>query len=80
MRGDNEYLDSMQFFNQANELMVEIKGETVKGKWSTMELRDDQHIIGVKGNMCEKYVRGIGFFVWSIGMGVPLEDEEEKKE
>ena len=38
-----------------------------------MELRSDEHIIGVKANMCDKYIRGIGFFTWTLGMGVPLD-------
>ena len=28
--------------------------------------------------MCEKYLRGIGFYIWKIGMGVPLDMEEVK--
>ena len=44
-----------------------------------MELGPDMHIIGVKGNMCNKYIRGIGFFIWKLGMGVPI-DEEVKNE
>ena len=42
-----------------------------------MELGPLEHIIGVKANMCDKYIRGIGFFTWKLGMGVPLDSIKE---
>ena len=75
VRGDDEYLDAMTFYDQHGQVMLDIRGNTVKGVWKTMELGSVEHIIGVKANMCDKYIRGIGFFTWKLGMGVPLEVE-----
>ena len=30
--------------------------------------------------MCPKYVRGIGFYIWRLGMGVPIEEDENDEE
>ena len=73
VRGDDEYLDGMNFIGENGQTLLEIRGKTLKGVWKTMKLDKDMHIIGVKANMCDKYIRGIGFFVWKLGMGVPLE-------
>ena len=47
-----------------------------------LELGKHEHINGIQANMCAKYVRGLGFFVWKLGLGVPLvyDEEEELKE
>ena len=45
-----------------------------------MELGKDQHIIGISANMCPKYIRGIGFYVWKLGMGVPIDEEVKVEE
>ena len=73
VRGDDEYLDAIIFLDEKDQPILEIRGNTVKGVMKTMQLEKDMHIIGVKANMCEKYIRGIGFFVWKLGMGVPLD-------
>ena len=50
----------------------------MNGKPFSMILSEDEFIIGVKGNMCAKYLRGIGFYIWKVGMGVNIEGEEFK--
>ena len=71
VRGDQEYLEALNFFDEKGVPVLAIRGENVKGTWSTLQLQKDQHIIGIKANMCTKYVRGIIFYIWRLGMGVP---------
>ena len=81
MRGEQEYLEQMTFWDLNGNEILSFRGENVKGTTTTMELNKGEHIIGIKACMCEKYVRGIGFYVWKIGLGVPIrEDEEENKQ
>ena len=86
VRGDQEYLEALNFFDEKGVPVLAIRGENVKGTWSTLQLQKDQHIIGIKANMCTKYVRGIIFYIWRLGMGVPgqqafdVEAIEEMKE
>ena len=60
----------MIFYDAYEQEILAIKGTTVKGEWHTLELKNDEHIIGIKANMCPKYIRGIGFFIWKRGMGL----------
>ena len=67
--------------------VVDIKGETVKGEMYNMTLNDTQRIVGVEAHMCDKYIRGLGFYIWKIGMGIPpveintiINPNEERKE
>ena len=64
---------------------MSFSGEAVSGKWQTLVLGKGEQIIKVKANMCDRYVRGIGFFLWKNGMGLPnytrdLHDDEEDKD
>ena len=69
VRGHEEFLEAMNFYDQKGDLIVEIRGESIKGEWKTLDLEADQHIIGVKANMCDKYIRGLFFFMGKQGMG-----------
>ena len=40
------------------------------GDWETLELGPGEQVIGIKANMCERFCRGIGFFLWKPGMGI----------
>ena len=73
VRGNDKYLDGMNFIGENGQILFEIRGKSVKEVWKTIQLDKDMHIIGVKANVCDKYIRGIGFFVWKLGMGVLLE-------
>ena len=70
VRGKQEYLEAMNFYDAQHNLILSIKGKTVVGQMETLKLAADQHLVGIKGNMCDNYIRGIVFFVWSNGMGV----------
>ena len=81
MRGDMDFIDSVTFYDTKGEILVGMRGENVKGKLYTMTLSEDETIIGIKATECDKYLRGLGFYVWKIGMGVPrnlTEAVEEK--
>ena len=60
--------------------MVGMRGENVKGKLYEMKLSDEETIIGIKATECDKYVRGLGFYVWKVGMGVPKDLTEQIEE
>ena len=70
VRGKSEFLEAINFYDSKRNLILGIRGHTVKGEWETLALNADQHLVGIKGNMCDNYIRGIMFFVWSNGMGV----------
>ena len=53
-------------------LQIGITDKTVLPYLKTIEVGKNEHIVGIKANMCDKYIRGIGFFVWKLGMGIPL--------
>ena len=80
VRGDMEFIDSLTFYDQKGGILVGIKGENVKGKLYTLDLSNEETIIGIKATMCEKYIRGLGFYVWKVGMGVPNDLSEDIKE
>lgn len=70
VRGKQEYLEAINFYDSQHELILAIRGNRVCGEWETLKLNEDQHLVGIKGNMCDNYIRGLVFFVWSNGMGV----------
>ena len=71
VRKDNNYMDSLIFRDRHDYVICKIQGDKQIGEWKTLVLGANESIAGVKATMCEKYVRGIGFFVWSQGMGLP---------
>ena len=71
-------MDAMVFVDQYNCEIFKFHGDNVKGDWKSLELNDDEKIVGVKANMCEKYIRGIGFYVWQKGMGMPRQVEPQQ--
>ena len=79
VRGEQEYLEAMTFTDQNDKEILSFRGENVRGTWSELVLNKNEHIVGIQANMCEKYVRGIGFYVWKLGLGIPIVDKEEEK-
>ena len=79
VRGEQEYLESLTFWDENGNELISIRGENVKGPLKVLELGKNEHINGIQANMCAKYVRGLGFFVWKFGLGVPLVDDEEEE-
>lgn len=55
-------------------MIVRFSGDTVTGNWASLELKRGEHLIGIKANMCNRFVRGLGFFLWKPGMGLPNYD------
>ena len=78
VRGEQEYLESLTFWDENGNELVSIRGENVKGELKVLELGKYENINGIGANMCAKYVRGLGFYVWKLGLGVPLPEEEEE--
>ena len=70
----------MAFWDQDGNELISFRGETIKGKTYTIELNKNEHINGIEANMCPKYVRGIGFFIWTLGLGVPIKEEGEEEQ
>ena len=72
----------MVLVDQYEQMICRFSGEQVTGSWMTLELKEGEQVIGVKANLCDRYVRGIGFFLWKPGMGLPhyQRDPEEAKE
>lgn len=64
-------MEAMVLVDQNDKLICRFAGENVTGSWVTMELGPEEQVIGVKANSCDRYVRGIGFFLWKPGMGLP---------
>ena len=71
VRDNLDYMEAMVLVDQHDSLICRFAGEAVTGSWVTLELAHEEHVIGVKANMCDRYVRGIGFFLWKPGMGLP---------
>lgn len=71
MREQSEYMDAMVFIDQYDQEICKFAGETVRGNWVSLELEPEEHIIGIKANLCDRYLRGIGFFIWKPGFGLP---------
>lgn len=64
----------MVLVDQDDELIVRFSGDTVTGSWISLELKRGESLIGIKANMCNRFVRGVGFFLWKPGMGLPNYD------
>ena len=71
VRENQDYMEAMVLVDQNDQLICRFMGEVVTGSWVTLELGPREHVIGIKANMCDRYVRGIGFFLWRAGMGLP---------
>lgn len=41
VRGEQEYLEAINFYDQNEELILGIRGQSVKGTWATMQLEKD---------------------------------------
>ena len=71
VRNGLDYIDYLAFMNKKGEMLVEFEGENQTGPKSFIELEEEEYIIGVHCTQCEKYVRGIGFYVFRPGIGIP---------
>lgn len=71
VRKNLDYLEAMVLVDQNEKLICRFLGEVLRGDWVTLELGQGEQVIGVKANMCDRYVRGLGFFLWKPGMGLP---------
>ena len=81
IRGEQEYLETLTFWDENGNKLISIRGENVKGPEKILEIGKNEHINGIQANMCPKYIRGLGFFVWKQFLGVPQpEEDEEAKE
>ena len=80
VRGQQEYLEAITFWDKNGTELISIRGENVNGVTHTLKLGKYQHINGVQGNMCRKYVRGLGFYVWNRGMGSPKQELEKEQQ
>ena len=72
-------MESMVLVDQFDQVICKLEGEATTGSWQTLELGERQHVIGLKANMCDRFIRGIGFFLWKPGMGLPnyVRDRDE---
>lgn len=75
VRDNLDYMEAMVLVDQHDNLICRFTGDTVTGQWLTLDLGPKEHVIGLKANMCERYVRGLGFFLWKPGMGLPSYQE-----
>ena len=41
VRGHEEFLEAMNFYDEKGDLIVEIRGESIKGEWKTLDLEAD---------------------------------------
>ena len=71
MRDNLDYMEAMVLVDQNDQLITRFSGESITGSWVSLELKEGEHIIGLKANMCDRFVRGIGFFLWRPCMGLP---------
>ena len=65
-----DYLEAMVLVDQNEQLICKFAGDAVTGDWETLMLGPGEQVIAVKANMCERFCRGIGFFLWKPGMGL----------
>ena len=71
VRNNLDYMEAMVLVDQNDKVICRFAGDTVTGTWVTLELEPNEHVIAVKANMCDRFCRGIGFFLWKPGMGLP---------
>ena len=74
VRNNYDYMEAMVVVDQNDQLIARFAGDTVTGHWVSIELNQKEQVIGIKANMCDRYIRGIGFFLWKPGMGLPSYD------
>lgn len=65
VRENMDYMEAMVVIDQNDEPICSFSGEAVTGKWQTFTLEKGENIIGVKATQCDRYVRGLGFFLWN---------------
>ena len=70
VRRNMDYLEAMVLVDQNEQLICKFAGDAVTGDWETLMLGPGEQVIAVKANMCERFCRGIGFFLWKPGMGL----------
>lgn len=76
VRDSGALIDFLAFFDRQGKLYVRIEGDRKLGAESIFELNPEEKIIGIHCTYCERFIRGIGFFVYRPGIGIPKFDGE----
>ena len=68
---ESKLIDFLAFFDRHGQLLCKIEGDRKLGDEQIVELNEDEKIIGIHCTYCERFIRGIGFFVYRPGIGIP---------
>jgi hypothetical protein len=64
-------VDYLCFYGRDGSVLCKIEGAKRSGREYTVQLKPDEIIIGIHCTQDDKYLRGIGFYVYRPGIGLP---------
>jgi len=67
---DSKLIEYLAFFDRQGVLLCKIEGDRKIGNEQIVELNEDEKIIGIHCTYCERFIRGIGFYVYRPGIGI----------
>ena len=68
---DKAMIDYLAFYDLNGKELCKISDKQPTGKQYKLDLDEDEHIIGVNCTQCDRFVRGIGFYIYRPGIGIP---------